>query len=227
MTDRGDVRFSTWKLILMPAVVTLAVTLLRLYGELQHWPRPWFNRAAGGGAAIIGISWLPFIFGPYFAVKLARLDGRRGSGLKTISLAFLGVVLAMGGAFLAFSPPSSLVKFAGGLLAMAIGVLLQFSSWPSLAKTLLAYAYSARIPVAIVMGLAIREKWGTHYDVVPPQYAGPTSFWGVYTFIGLIPQLLFWIAFTVSIGALAGGIAAAVSRRQSPEILSAAPKTEG
>ena len=58
-------------LITIPALITLVVTVLRLVGEIEHWPKPWFNPAAGGGGAIIGISWLPIIFGPYFALKLA------------------------------------------------------------------------------------------------------------------------------------------------------------
>ena len=59
------------KLIMIPAVITLVLTILRLIGELQHWPRPWFDSSPGGGGAIVGISWLPILFGPYFAWKLA------------------------------------------------------------------------------------------------------------------------------------------------------------
>ncbi len=39
------------KLILVPALITLAVTLLRLTGELMHWSKALFNPAAGGGGA--------------------------------------------------------------------------------------------------------------------------------------------------------------------------------
>ena len=221
MTEQENVNVSSWNLILMPAVITLAITLLRLYGELQHWPTPWFNRTAGGGGAIVGISWLPFIFGPYFAIKLAHAKGRRSSNAKTILFGFLGFVLSIGGAILAFSPPPGAVKIAGGLLLIVIAVLLQFIAWPALAKTLLGYAYAARIPVALVMYVAMQQKWGTHYDVLPPEYTGPTNFWGMYTFIGLIPQLLFWIGFTVGTGAFAGGIAAAVTRRRAPQAMPA------
>jgi len=68
----GDAKsISISKLIIIPAVITLGVTILRLVGELAHWPTPWFSAVAGGGAAVVGISWLPIIFGPYFALKLA------------------------------------------------------------------------------------------------------------------------------------------------------------
>ena len=62
---------ATGKLILVPAVITLAVTLLRLVGELQGWSPALFSRAAGGGR-LVGISWLVPVFGAWFGWKLAR-----------------------------------------------------------------------------------------------------------------------------------------------------------
>src|SRR5258707_14938856 len=59
------------KLILVPALITLAVTLLRLTGELMHWSKALFNPAAGGGGALVGIAWLVPVFGVYFGLKLA------------------------------------------------------------------------------------------------------------------------------------------------------------
>ena len=53
------------RLITGPALITLGITILRLVGEMRHWSPLLFNTSAGGGAAIIGIAWLPFIFGPY------------------------------------------------------------------------------------------------------------------------------------------------------------------
>src|SRR2546422_9224294 len=47
---------SVWSLIVIPALITLAVTLLRLVGDLEHWPSPWFSNAAGGGAASVVLS---------------------------------------------------------------------------------------------------------------------------------------------------------------------------
>ena len=53
------------KLILVPAVITLAVTLLRLVGELQGWSPALFNREGGGRGALVGIVWLiPVLGGP-------------------------------------------------------------------------------------------------------------------------------------------------------------------
>lgn len=116
---------SITRLILVPALITLAVTVLRLVGELQHWSKLLFNPSAGGGAALVGISWLPFIFGPYFALKLAGSGELPRSLGKGIGFALLGVVLTIGGAFLAFGPkPQFPGKFVVGLLVMAAGAAM-------------------------------------------------------------------------------------------------------
>lgn len=218
MTDTTPgTHLSTTRLILIPSVITLAITLLRLVGELQHWPKPWFSAAAGGGGAIVGIAWLPLIFGPYFALKLARAGEGPASAGKAIGFAVLGLILMFAGGFLAFAPK---IVFPGkmvvGLLVMAAGAALQLKSWPALAKPLFAYGYAARIPVAIVMFFAIRGNWGTHYDALPPEYSGPMSFWGKYLEIALLPQLIFWVVYTVILCSLLGTIVNAVVRRTRP-----------
>jgi hypothetical protein len=78
MTETGSGKKSIVQLILVPSLITLGITILRLEGELHHWGSPWFNSSAGGGGAIIGISWLPIVFGPYFALKLAGSGEGRG-----------------------------------------------------------------------------------------------------------------------------------------------------
>jgi hypothetical protein len=70
--------------------------------------------------------------------------------------------------------------------------------------------------VAIVMFVAILGNWGTHYELGPPGFpemsAIPKWFW-----IGLVPQLTLWMAFTVIVGSLFGGLAAlATGRRAAP-----------
>ena len=44
---------SITSLIAIPALITLGITVLRLAGELEHWPAPWFSTAAGGGLALL------------------------------------------------------------------------------------------------------------------------------------------------------------------------------
>jgi hypothetical protein len=203
-------------LIVVPAVITLAVTLLRLLGELQHWPSLFFNRAAGGGGAIVGISWLPVIFGPYFAVKIARAGDEPARFGKAFGFAALGVIIFLAGSFLSFARGFSPGRMLLGLLVMAAAGALQFVPWRAFAKTLIAYAYAARIPVVIVMFFAIRGDWGTHYDALPPEGVIPSGFWLKYLYIALIPQLVMWTAYTIVLGALIGTGYAAIVLRKKP-----------
>ena len=202
------------RLTLVPSVITLLVTLLRLIGELKHWSPALFNPSAGGGGALVGITWLVPIFGIYFALKLSNSgEGPVGVG-RAIGLAVLGLGVLVGGSILAIAPQIHLPgKQVIGLLLMVAAAALQFRTWPALSKALLAYGYAARIPVAIVMYFAIRGNWGTHYDVLPPGFSD-MSFWPKYVQIGLIPQLIFWVAFTVIVGTLFGGIATAIFSRR-------------
>lgn len=203
------------KLILVPAIITLGITILRLVGELQGWTPILFGRAAGGGGAILGISWLPLILGPYFAVKLAN-EERGPSGLgRAIGLAVAGMVLFFLSGFVGFGPQLTFPgKMAVGVVIMVVATAVTFIGWPILGKTLIAYGYAARIPVTLIMYFAIRGSWGTHYDALPPEYTGPTDLIGKFLFIGVLPQFMFWIFYTVIVGALFGTIAAAVIHRR-------------
>ncbi len=51
------------RLIMVPALIALAITIVRLVGELAGGPSTLFNRAPGGGGALVGIVWLVPIFG--------------------------------------------------------------------------------------------------------------------------------------------------------------------
>ena len=200
--------------IILDVIITLAITLLRVVGELRHWSPALFNPSAGGGGALVGITWLVPIFGIYFALKLSGAgEGPVGVG-RAIGLAVLGLAVLVGGSILTIAPQIHLPgKQAIGLLLMVAAAALQFKSWPALSKALLAYGYAARIPVAVVMFFAIRGSWGTHYDALPPGFSD-MSFWPKYAQIGLIPQLVFWVAFTMIVGALFGGIATAIFSRR-------------
>src|SRR5215470_16697712 len=142
---------SVARLIVAPSLFTLAVTLLRLIGELNHWSSLWFNARPGGGGALMGITWLVLIFGVYFALKLYRSgEGPATIGRATI-LALLGLATMAGGAFIFASQIHFPGKLPVGILLIVAAAALQFVAWPVLATTLLAYGYAARIPVAIVM----------------------------------------------------------------------------
>ena len=203
-------------LVLVPGLITLGVTILRVVGELQHWSSLLFSSAAGGGGAIVGIVWLAPAFGIYFALKLAGA-GERPAGLgKTVAFTLLGLVLMVGaGALFAFSKFASAPLLIGGSILFLAAFLVPLAGWPQLTKALIAYGYLARVPVAVVMYLALRGNWGTHYDGVPPGMP-EMGFWAKYLVIGLIPQLLLWVAFTVIIGSLFGIAVVAITRRGVP-----------
>jgi hypothetical protein len=219
----SNARPGTMQLILVPSIITLAITILRLVGELLHWPTPWFSTTAGGGLAIIGISWLPLIFGPYFAVKLAgRGEGPASTG-RSIGFPLLGFVILIAGGYVSFTgahAQSTPRVFLGFLIMIMAGVLC-FPGWAALSKSLLAYGLAARIPVAILMFFALRGNWGTHYDALPPNYNGPTALWPKYLMIGVIPQILLWIPFTIVIGSFVGAIVRAIARRGKPAMQTA------
>jgi hypothetical protein len=196
-------------LILWPAVITLAITLLRLAGELQGWSQALFNAAPGGGGALVGISWLPFVLGPYFAWKLARSGRGPTSAWRTAGMAVLALVLTAGAFFGAQRLGLGVAGFFGAFFVSLALAFVPFRSWPELGKTLFAYALAARIPVAIIMLIAIFGKWGTHYDVLPPNppptlvTMGPLGQW---FYIGFVPQMTIWIAHTVLAGTLLGAV---------------------
>ena len=113
---------STRKLILVPAVITLGVTLLRLTGELMHWSPLLFNRAAGGGRAIVGIAWLVPFFGAWFGWKLAHAGERPGSVGKAIGFAVLGFVMTPAIGFLAVAAgPRGLWRRVCIMAALGLG----------------------------------------------------------------------------------------------------------
>jgi len=212
---------SITSLITIPAVITLGITILRLAGELEHWPKPWFNAAAGGGGAIVGISWLPIIFGPYFALKLAGAGERPASVGKAIGLALAGFVVVVVGGVIAGIAASKLNANLAvfGFLVILVGGFIARLGWRGLGNVLFAYAFAARIPVLIVMAIAMSanggQGWGTHYDIVPPNFPSHT-FAGKFFYTALVPQMTLWIGFTVVVGSIFGAIAAALSRRGKP-----------
>jgi hypothetical protein len=210
------------QLVLVPTLISLAVTLWRLSGELLQWSTRYFDPSPGGGGSLIGITWLAPLFGIYFALNLAGAGrGPRGK-LRPIGFALLGVAVA--GPFFFGAErflPLETMSFTGILLilwsAMAVAAALQFPGWPELFKVLLVYAYAARIPVAVIMFLAMRGNWGTHYDVAPEGFP-EMAFLPRYLWLGFFPQLVFWVGFTIVVGSLSGGIAAALAggRERAP-----------
>jgi hypothetical protein len=223
MKERNDLPLGS--LILVPGIITLAVTLLRLAGELMRWSPAFFNREAGGPGAIVGIVWLVPAFGVYFALKLIRLGHGpagvgRAIGMPLLALLTLPLSVA---ASMKIELPFRIAVFGVGSI---IALLVAFRGWPALARTLFAYGLAARLPVVLIMLLAIFGNWGTHYELAAPGFPEmaplPRWFW-----IGLLPQMTLWMAFTVVIGAFFGGLAAlAIGRREGARAAPSARRGE-
>jgi len=205
---------SIGKLILVPSLITVGVTILRLVGELEHWTPLLFNPASGGGGSLVGISWLAPIFGIYFALKLAKSGAGPSSSPRAIGYALLGAIVLV---LCAFAPSKLGIEhgFYDRLLYgsgfFVLSALITWRGWPELFKALLAYGLAARIPVAVIMFFAFRGNWGTHYDALPPDMP-PLGLLAKYLWLGFIPQLTLWVAFTILAGMFFGTIAAGIAR---------------
>ena len=209
------------RLIMVPALIALAITIVRLVGELAGGSSALFNREAGGGGALVGIVWLVPIFGVYFAIKLVRQGLGPASAGKVIGLAVAGLVIAGVATALIFSlfgDPNVSVSFGGAIgqqlgiaIASLVVVLILRKGWPAFFQTMLSYAFASRIPVLIVMLITMLGDWGTHYELGPAGYP-EMGFLSKFILIALFPHMTFWIMFTMVFGTLFGGIAAALVR---------------
>jgi len=203
------------RLILVPAILTLAVTVLRLVGELQRWSPSLFNRDAGGGGALVGIVWLIPIFGMYFALKLAAAGEGPASIGKAAGFAFLALAVNMGLGFASFAVIKSVVGQLGFFTVTSwLTLFIARPGWPALWRVLLAYGIAARIPVLVIMYLAIFGGWDSHYAKARPDFPamGP---WGLFFWTALLPQISIWIQLTIVGGILFGALALAIRRLMS------------
>jgi hypothetical protein len=209
-----------FRMALPPALVALAVTLLRLAGELRGWSEAWFSRATSGlvpaGAVswLVGITWLALPFGAWFAWRLVRSGAARPPAAHGLFLAVLALLALYGGTRLV---PLLRLGFPGFLLAIwTVGVLaavVAWRAWPALGRPLLAYGVLSRAVVALVMLLAMHGRWGTHYDYADMPRVLDLPFWTAYVMLAFIPQLVFWVAYTIVLGMLAGTLVAALRAR--------------
>lgn len=206
---------STWRLVLVSALITLGVTILRLAGELMGWSPALFSREAGGAGALVGIVWLVPIFGAYFGWQLAARGDEPASPARAAGwalLGFVGHIVLLVGLFWIFRPP---VTQLGILFVTSwLFAFIPRQGWPALWRVLLTYAFAARIPVLIVMALSIFGGWDTHYAKPRPDFP-PMGNAGLFFWTAFLPQLGVWIWFTVVVGAVFGALAAAIWRARN------------
>ncbi|HEY8232079.1 MAG TPA: hypothetical protein VIJ10_05420 [Vicinamibacteria bacterium] len=204
------------RLVAWPAALTLAVTLLRLVGELRGWSPSYFSRAPGGGLAIVGIVWLVPFVGAWMGYRLVRA-GVRPPGLAELvawPLGALGVGLLMGYGFERMVQPSWTGTFLLWALVSIVVGLVSLVTWPALGVPLAVYAILARLPVVVIMAFAIFRRWGTHYDAPPPGFPAllPMPRW---LWTGVLPQSTIWIALTLAVGMICGAAGVLAASRRS------------
>lgn len=203
--------------VALPAIFTFAVTMLRLVGELQRWGSPWVVNARGGSDnVVIGVTWLPLVFGPYFGRRLTKSGAGPSKMGSAVATAIASTIVFFIGSFLIDSTERhpSILTLAGLLITLAAAFIPR-NGWRALGLTLLAYAFAARIPVAIVILIAMSshggQGLGTHFDVV--HVAGWTSpWWKKFMLFGLAPEVTLWIGWTVATGSLVGTLLTAILR---------------
>ncbi len=180
-------RQSIPRLVLVPALVTLALTQLRLTGDLLGWSEMGLP---------FEIAWLVPLFGAYFALQLQKVDGSAPSAARVLRGTLLPLALFIAGLIL-------LRRTSGGMgLLSLIAVILVRRTWPRFGNTLLTYAFAARLPVIVTMLAATLGGWDTVFDVSPYNMLA-----------GTLPQLTVWFAFTVVAGSVAASVALAVHER--------------
>lgn len=216
---RAGPSLSASRLILVPALIAVAVTALRAFGEVHHWPEPIVNSAVCG-KAILGVVWLVPIFGTYFALRLFRAGSQPKFLVRAVILAIASLLLKLGGTFVMERPGLGYVTRVSLNLAVTVLALgLQAVAWPDLFKALLMYGYASRVPIAVVAFLAMSGHWGTHYEALDPGFP-QIGFWPTYVRVSLIPNIFFMEAYTVIVGGLLGVFAFAAMRKlnasQSP-----------
>jgi hypothetical protein len=200
---------SLTKAILIAAVLSLLVTVVRLVGQLQGWGGPMFNTEPGGGGSPLGITWLVIPFGFWFGRSLAKQGSRPASLGKSALVLLLGIglvaaVFAYGIKAVADWQQRVLVIGVGTSIAGLTALLV----WPRAWLVLVAYGLLARLPVVLVQYLAVQNGWDTHFAKGPPD-APPEMALTLLT----VAQLSFWpLAFTPLVGGLFALLGARTAR---------------
>lgn len=205
MTDSST---STFRLILWPSIVTLAVSAVRLIGEQQGW----FSTNSGGSGTWLGAFWFGLVFAVWFAFRLRRA-GSAPRGARPWAWSMLSL-LAIVAAF-AFTLPAVIAANAdeagyaalrtsalAGIAGASIAAAVQFVVWPRLAWTLLVYAIPARLTVVALTWFAKHNEWDSHYTKFGPK-GWEFDMEGTMSRAALM-QMGFWVPITVVFGALLG-----------------------
>ena len=206
----SDAKLSTTRLILLPSILTLGVSIARLACEVQGVIPP----TSGGALSPLGIGWLILLFGGYFGFRLTRAGSTPNVAPPALwSLLLILAVLGVGywlfkdidpnnssdSAFLMFAE-----KFLALIIALGCAALGTILLWTRLAWTLFCYGLFARAGVMVITWLAKYMDWDTHYTKLGP--AGVTKDMMATLEATSIAQFGLWVPATVVFGAFLGGL---------------------
>lgn len=205
-------RRSLFATLLWPALLTLAISVARLTAEVQGL----INQQSGGAFALLGITWLVFVFGAWFALRLRRADSapvRQPPWLWSL----LPLLAVAGTAVWRFAQVDRADQSDAAFASLREHVLIiagvaivaaafAFTVWPRLALTLLGYGIAARLGVLALTALAKQMEWNTHYTKFGP--SGIERDFATTMTSAAIAQLVFWVSFTVVAGTFTGCVVA-------------------
>jgi hypothetical protein len=211
-------------LVLVPAVLTLIVSILRLVGQINGWnPTVFGQPEAGGGGALLGISWLIFVFGLWFGIRLQRGGAGPRSPARAFGISLFAIAVVFGGMALLQNmelmwfpdeehpgEPRGLQWMLG---LMGVGCLIAFVAWGRAALVLLVYGLLARIPVVVITWLAMGKDWNTHYTKIPTFFTNVADADRL-SFL-LMPQVLFWPGLTILFGTAMASLGALLFKQKT------------
>ncbi|GEM_PF-3461018 len=207
------------KVLLFAVAASLAVAVARFVGQVQGW----IPTTSGGGLHPLGVSWLPFVFGPVFAAQLAR-EGSAPRWQRARLLGVSGFVAVVAVVMWKFAPIADLPKDAPGLQAATDSALFaafvatlavfaaQCALWGRLALAIVCYAVPVRLAVLALTAIAKKLDYDTHYTKFGP--AGNEFDLATTVSTAAVAQLGFWVPFAVVCGFSTGTFFA---KRSTPQ----------
>ena len=200
------------RLVLVPILVGVGVTLIRVTGEVQGW----IATTSGGALHPLGVTWLVLVFGAWFGYRLGSEGAvERPARALGFGLLALGIVLAaLAGASALFA--GTFVGIAvSAMLAASVAALLPRRAAPVLFAANVAFALPVRIVIILVTTVSVLAGWGTHYEKMGPENALVET-----TKLGTIVgyaffHLLFWVPVSAILGSITGGVGAWIARRRA------------
>lgn len=212
-------------LVLWPALLTLVITVVRLLGEVNGWSPAVFGAPeAGGGKAWFGISWLIFVFGLWFGIRLQKAGCGPAARGKALALSLVAIGVLFGGmkglqaADVMWFPDAEHPGEPRGLVWMFVllgcASVVATVAFGRAALVLLVYAILARVPVVVVTWLAFGQpEWNTHYTKIPPFFTNIADADRLGFLI--MPQLTFWPGLTIVAGTAMACLGTLLAGRRS------------